>query len=94
MNWKTKMGLALAPLAIGGMLFIPSVSRADETTGEKIENTVDDAKKDIKKSARKGKRKIRNATGNGSVTDDIKDAGKDVGDEVETGAKKLKRKVD
>lgn len=87
--WIT-LGVAALWLAAGEGL----CAFAEETTGEKIENKVDEAKKDIKKSGRKVKRKVRNATGHGSLGKDIKDAGKDFGDEVETGAKKLKRKAD
>ena len=67
---------------------------ANETTGEKIESKMDETGKDMKKSGRKMKRKIRNATGRGSLGKDLKDAGNDAGDEIDTGAKKLKRKAE
>ncbi len=67
---------------------------ANESTGEKIENKMDEAGKDMRKGSRKMKRKARNASGHGSVGKDMKDAGKDAGDEIKTGAKKLKQKVD
>jgi len=81
-------------LAGAGLLLTGPSSFADETTGEKIENRVDEAKKDFKKSGRKAKRNFRHATGRDSLKEDIKDAGKDIGDELDTGAKKIKRKAD
>ena len=68
-------------------------AHADESVGDKISNTADDASKGMKKSGRKMKRKSRKAHGTDNVGKDAKDAVNDAGDDVSTGAKKLKRKA-
>jgi hypothetical protein len=86
------MAVAAASMAFG--YFSAAVTLAEETTGEKIQNHVDDAKKDTKKTFRKAKRKTRDAMGNGSIVKDAKDGIDDASDEITTGAKKIKRKAD
>ena len=77
-------------------------ARAEETTGEKIENKAGEMKKDAKIHARNTKKKIRNATctderraaGKCGVGHDLKDSAENAKDEIEHGAESLKKKVD
>ena len=73
---------------------VTSLSFAEETTTEKVENTAGDVKRDAKKSGRKFKRKVRKATGNDSVVEDAKDGLNNTGDAIGNAADKAKNKVD
>ena len=82
-------------LALSLVFALTAVSAfAEETTGEKMDSSVRDAKAGTKKTMRKGKKKVRDATGNGSVKEDMKDAAKNTGDSLENTAKDVKNKVD
>jgi hypothetical protein len=89
-NWIYGITAALFTMSAG----LSYSARAEETTGEKVQNAGDEGWKDTKKAGRKMKKKTRDATGNSSVKEDVKDGANNVGDSVETGAKKVERKVD
>lgn len=67
---------------------------AKETTGEKMQNAAEDAGNDMKQEGRKARKKMRDHSGHGDAGKDTKDALRNAGDEIETGARKAKRKVD
>jgi hypothetical protein len=75
-------------------LVVTAPARAEETAGEKIQNSADEGWKDTKQEGRKVRRKTRNATGNHSAKKDMKDYSNDAKDEINTDAKQMERKVD
>jgi hypothetical protein len=89
-NWIYGITAALFTVTAG----MSYSARAEETAGEKVQNAGDEAWKDTKKGGRKLKKKTRDATGNSSVKEDVKDSANNAGDSLETGAKKVERKVD
>jgi hypothetical protein len=88
--------ILLAAFAIGVCFstFGASVSRAEESTINKMKDGVGDATTNTKKLVRKGNRKLRKATGNDTVMKDVKDKANDVSDDVNNGADKMKRKTE
>ena len=93
--------LLLTLVASAHLILSSHSARADETTGEKIENKVDEVKKDGKKHARKVNKKVRDAKCDAGkkakgecVMDDVGDAASNAGDEISHTAKKVKNKVD
>ena len=89
--------LSILGLVAGLFLFMAGdtkITRAEETAGEKVQNTTDDVVRGTKKTGRKAKKKVRDATGNRSRKEDAKDRMRNAGDEVEDSAKEVKRKVD
>jgi hypothetical protein len=80
--------------AVVGSQWMTSTVFANETIVEKAENKVDDVKRKADHDVRKAKREARKAAGTDNLGKDIKDKAQDFDEDVNTGAKKLKRKVD
>jgi hypothetical protein len=83
-----------ALIALAAPMVGATALHADETTGEKMENSADQAKTDTKTTVRKAKRHTRNATGHHSMKKDAQDKMNDAGDQMNTDANKMKDKAD
>lgn len=86
--------LAVASAVVLGLIVVPKMIRAETTTGEKIQNSADEAQKTVKRKLRKTRRTIRNKTGNADLSKDIEDSVNNASDSVDTAVKKAKRKAD
>lgn len=84
----------LCALTLGLLNTVTTPTRAEETTGEKIQNNVDNATRNTKKTYRKTKKQIRDSTGNSSIKEDLHDDIRNLDDSTGDAVKKLKRKVD
>ena len=95
-NWLTKLSEWInrsgSAAMLVGALALPAF--ANETVGEKAENSVDRAKVGAKKQGRALKKEIRDRTGNSNKWEDTKDAGRNAKDSVEQKADELGDKVD
>jgi hypothetical protein len=80
----------LATIAALGSLVLP-IAKAEESTVNKVKDTVGDASTQTKKTARTEKRKLRGATGTDNLGKDIKDKANDAGDSLSNSANKAKR---
>lgn len=96
-----KRGRIIALFAVPVLALMAAGVSAEETTGEKIENKIDEVKKDTKVNARKAKKKIREVTCTDAdrasgkcAMEDAADTAANVKDEVQHEAKKLKNKID
>jgi hypothetical protein len=92
LNRISILGLTAIVVAGAGFLFLEA-AKAEETTGDKIQNKTDDAVRATKKGGRKMKKQVRDATGHHSLKEDLKDESKNAGDAAVDAGKKVKRKV-
>jgi len=81
---------SLVTIAALGSVILP-IAKAEESTTNKVKDSVDDATTKAKKTARAEKRKVREATGTDNLGKDAKDKVNDVGDDVSNSANKVKR---
>lgn len=100
-TFEYKRGRIIALFAVPVLALMAAGVSAEETTGEKIENKIDEVKKDTKVNARKAKKKIRDATCTDAdrasgkcAMENAADSAANVKDEIQHDAKKLKNKID